>query len=454
VFIIFVVMRAMDRVFSKRVVDRMANYQLMYFNILWPIGVQVAQVFICLCWVCYHRYSVGDLRYGLSFFLPSAAIATAAGQPYPQWRLALFSLWDQLNAAITGIPSPYISQNDQGIMTNFVIVWTVMISIVYLGTRYDTEHYLGCALILMSGLVSVVVNLQTNDPPLGEYAAPGGTLQQSSALWYLIYIVGTVPSGVSNCYKQKCLKSVDLEVMYASFWSGNWQIMWGLLTFPINWIPMPSPAPVHPPAETGEFLSRAWTCFFGEVPLNATGAPYLPPETTTTFVPSVCNGSSEVSSYDPGDAVCAAAGGSAAVWFLVYIVFNVTFNVLLLWLTKRMSATWAQIGTVLCLDLASVFSQFTFLMGSEAQALTLQQWFGLILAGIAMWVYNLKDELDEDGAQVKGVNAVEMALDLHVSRSVSLSRASFSSVDPRMSSTRRSTGAGLTSNSNQLTSNA
>ena len=121
---------------------------------------------------------------------------------------------------------------------------------------------------------------------------------------------------------------------------------------------------------------------------------------------------------------CEAGGGSAAVWFVVYILFNVTFNVLLLWLTKRMSGTWAQIGTVLCLDLASVFSQFSFLMGSEAETLTLQQWFGLILAGIAMWVYNLKDELDENGLAVKGVHVAD-AGDMHVSRSISLSRASF-----------------------------
>ena len=47
-----------------------------------------------------------------------------------------------------------------------------------------------------------------------------------------------------------------------------------------------------------------------------------------------------------GDGVCAAEGGSAALWFLIYILFNVVFNVLLLWLTKRMPATWAQIGTV------------------------------------------------------------------------------------------------------------
>jgi len=198
--------------------------------------------------------------------------------------------------------------------------------------------------------------------------------------------------------------------MYASLWSGYWQILWGFVMFPINWIPMPAPAPSNPPDETVEFLSRAWTCFMGHVPTNSSGVPFILPTNST-----------------PGDEVCAAGGGSAAVWFLIYILFNVTFNVLLLWLTKRMSSTWAQIGTVLCLDLASIFSQFTFLMGSEAQVLTLQQWFGLAIAGIAMWVYNLKDELDASGNTVKGVNAPD-ASEIHsgLLRSVSLSQASAS----------------------------
>ena len=34
VFVLFVVLRAMDRVFNKRVQDRMVNYQLMYMNVL------------------------------------------------------------------------------------------------------------------------------------------------------------------------------------------------------------------------------------------------------------------------------------------------------------------------------------------------------------------------------------------------------------------------------------
>eukprot|EP00966_Prymnesium_polylepis_P199799 4630583-Prymnesium_polylepis.1 len=406
VFSLFVVLRAADRVFSKRVADKMANYQLMYYNVLWPMGVQVMQIIVCAGWVLYHRYSLMDKRYGWSFFLPGATIATAAGTAYPQWRLALFSFWDQINAVVTGIPSPYISQNDQGIMTNFVIIWTVLISIVYLKTRYAQEHVIGCILIFMSGLVSIVVNLQTNDPPLGEYAAPGGSLQQSSPLWYIIYVLGTIPSGISNCYKQKCLKSVDLEVMYASLWSGFWQIVWGLVMFPINWVPMPEPAQPNPPGETGEFLARAWTCFWGAVPTDEAGVAYIPStNVSVTRALGVCNTTTVEWDYNPGDEVCASGDGSAALWFAVYILFNVTFNVLLLWLTKRMSGTWAQIGTVLCLDLASIFSQFRFLMGSEAQDLTLQQWFGLVLAGLAMWVYNLKDEVDASGKNVKGADA-------------------------------------------------
>jgi len=371
-------LRGIDRVFSKRVSDRMANYNLMYFNVLWPIGVQAMQILLCAAWVLYHRYSLSDRRYGLSFFLPGASIASACGA-FPQWRLALFSFWDQLNALITGLPAPFIDVTSQGLLSNTVVIWTLVISFFYLGTRFHQEHYIGCALIIMSGLAAITVELQTNDPPLGTYNDPSGTQKMSSPLWYMIYLVGTVPSGISNCYKQKCLKSVDLEVMYASLWSGSWQIFWGVLLFPVNWIPLPSPAPLNRPGETLKFLTRSWACFMGRVPRNADGMPYL-----------------------ESDSVCASPGGSAATWFMVYLLFNVSFNVLLLWLTKRMSGTWAQVATVVCLDVASVFSQFKFLLGNEAVPLQVEQYFGLLLAALAMWVYNLKDEVNRDGCLVRG----------------------------------------------------
>ena len=382
VFVLFVLLRAMDRVFNKRVNDRMVNYQLMYTNVLWPIGVQIMTVVMCSAWVWYKRVRLGDKRYDWSFFLPTSTIACASGA-YPQWRLALFSFWDQLNAVITGLPSPFIDLTSQNILNNLVIVWTVLISIPYLKTRYRQEHFIGCTLVVISGFVAAVVSLQTGNPPIGQYVTSNGIVRDSSALWYVMFAIGTIPAGISNCYKQKCLKSVDLEVMYSAQWSGYWQILWGLLMFPLNWIALPDPAARNVPSETGQYISRTFTCFFGSVPAPISGM-------------------SEAAQQN--DLACASPGGSAFVWFIVYLVFNVSFNVLLLWLTKRMSATWAAIGTVLCMDLTALLSMSPTLMGNEATPVTLEQYLGLLLAGIAMWVYNLQPELNAQGKPVEGAD--------------------------------------------------
>ena len=77
VFVLFVVLRAADRVFNKRVNDRMVNYQMAYVNFFWPVAVQVMTYGLCAGWVGYHRYGERDLAYGASFFLPVSAIASA-----------------------------------------------------------------------------------------------------------------------------------------------------------------------------------------------------------------------------------------------------------------------------------------------------------------------------------------------------------------------------------------
>jgi len=371
VFVLFVTMRAIDRIFSKRVSDRMKNYQLMYYNIMWPIGIQIMTYLLCAGYVLFMRHN-GDLRYNMTFFLPYSKIACATGF-FPQIKMGLFSFFDQLNASVTGLATPFIDQTTQGVFTNLVIVWTVILSFWILKTRYRPEHYIGCLLIIMSGIVSLTVQIQTGNPPLGRYKGPDGQYHSSSALWYFIYVVGTIPSGMSNVYKQYQLKGVDLEVMYATLWSGNWQILWGLVFFPLNWIPLPD-IPYNGPGSTLTFLSRSLTCFIGSAPTPA----------------------------DQG--ICDVPGGAAWVWFIVYLFFNISFNVLLLWLTKRMSATWAQIATVLCLDLTSLLSMSSFLSGDEAQPVTFQQYMGLILAGIGMWSYNLHSETDKYGRSVEGVH--------------------------------------------------
>ncbi|GAB5359038.1 hypothetical protein AAMO2058_000510200 [Amorphochlora amoebiformis] len=374
VFLAFVTLRAIDRVLYKRVLDRMLNYQLMVTNFVWPIGVQIMTFAVACGWIYHHRRK-GDTRYDMSFFSPTSTIASAKGA-YSQFRLSFFSFFDQLNAAITTFPTPFLSQTMIGLLSNMGLVFTVFFSYLYLGTRYKQVHYIGCLLIVISGFVALTVELQTNDPPIGRYKDTNGEYHTSSFLWTLIYIVGTIPVGMGNAYKQKCLKSVDLEIMYASFWSGNWQILWGFLMYPVNWVPLPDPAPKNVPSETGDYIRRTFVCFMGTAP-------------------------------DPNNAndqACEARGGSAFIWFLAYLAFNVSFNVLFLWLSKRMSSTWAAVATVLCLDITSLLSMSKALQGDEAQMVTVEQYFGLVIAGVAMWVYNLDSEVYADGRDVAGHN--------------------------------------------------
>merc|ERR1712190_374144 len=155
------------------------------------------------------------------------------------------------------------------------------------------------------------------------------------------------------------------------------QVVWGMVGYTSNWIPYPVPGSHNDasPSTLRSDLSDAWICFTGFNPHPG----HTEGDTCTT--------------------------DSAWLWFIVYLIFNVTFNLILLWLTKHLSATWASIGNVLCGDLYDVFGQFSFINGSGSKWLPLEQWLALMLSSIAMWVYNIEDEMDSTGKSVYGVQS-------------------------------------------------
>jgi hypothetical protein len=296
----------------------------------------------------------------------------------------------------------------QTLMSNFVVVWTVCLAFIYLRTRFHQVHIIGCVLIVISVFVGVADKLETNDcSPVGlkaghcltSYTSVSGeqvTLSASSTLlWYSFFLLGTVPNGISNVYKQSVLQSVDLDVCYATWWSGNFQVLWGLLMFWMNWIPLPDQKH-YTPSDTWTLMSETWGCFTGAV---------------------ACS----------DQAPATGLWHSAMFWFGVYLCFNLSFNVLLLWLTKRMSAAWAQVATTLCLDLTNIFSQSTALMGASAKAMTICQWLATLLASVALWAYNLESEKkrgseDKDDVPATGTwQAPSMVSDARASLVESLS---------------------------------
>jgi hypothetical protein len=373
VFTWFVVARALDRVFLNRVLKIMGPYRGALMNLYWPFFVQCMTAAISIGYVCKMRFVDKDKRYGLSWFLPWSPLASSQGR-VPFYWMALFSLYDQLNAAITVIPQIWLPEAMQTALTNTVVFWTALIAYFYLGSRFKQVHYAGCLLVMVAVVVGMAVELQQGGLP-SPTNADGRIIEVSAGvmcLMYVIYLIGVLPLGVSNCYKQKIMKGADLDCMWASWWSGNMQIVWGLLCYTMNWIPYPVPGGhnTQSPATLGSDLADAWTCFGGTSP-------------------------------KPTDTSCST--GDAWVWFIMYLAFNVFFNLLMLWLTKYLSATWASIGNILCGDLYGVFGQFKIVSGSGSKWMPLEQWLSLILSSIAMWVYNIEDEMDIDGKSVYGV---------------------------------------------------
>jgi hypothetical protein len=221
---------------------------------------------------------------------------------------------------------------------------------------------------MLACIVGMVVELQQDKLPTtadanGQHVA---VATSTMVLMYALFIASVFPQGISNCYKQKVLKGGDLDVMWVSLWAGNFQVVWGMLGYTTTWIHYPVPGGYNnaSPATLVSDLRDAWICFTG------------------------ANPSSDVTS---------CSTDAAWTWFMLFLLFNVSFNLILLWLMKYLSATWASVSSVLCGNLYGVFGQSALLAGKGAAPMPVEQWLALILSSMAMWVYNIEDEQNVDG---------------------------------------------------------
>jgi len=371
VFIGYVVIRAVDRVYMKRVTNSMQSptYNLMLWNVIYPISRQVVQLGIWLPYIWTMR-QMGHTEYTWRFLFPGNPRASSTGA-VSVLTLGLFSLGDQLCNCLQGPAGAFISQTMLSVMSNTNIVFALPLSAIFLGTRFSQVHYAGCILVLLSVLVGLSPALEANDCSavgiqhgkcLSAYKANDGTYHQLSSgaalLWYCLFLLSVLPYAAGSVYKQYVLQGRDVEVVYATWWSGCFQILWGLLCVPFLWIKLPGQDLA--PGDTLEALVDTWACLCGQIP-------------------------------HPGDEACATSP-SPLFWFFIYLFFCVSFQVLCVWLTKYLSAVWTMVASVLCLDLTNVFGMIPFLAGGGAQVMSVYDWLATVNASVAIWVYSVEPE--------------------------------------------------------------
>jgi len=63
-----------------------------------------------------------------------------------------------------------------------------------------------------------------------------------------------------------CVLTGKRTISLRGWWSGYCQCIWGLVTFPINWIQLPDPAVYHSPKDTFQYINDTMPWFFKLVP--------------------------------------------------------------------------------------------------------------------------------------------------------------------------------------------
>jgi len=389
VFTIFVVFRAADRVFMKALQNRLheTSYNLIFTSFIWPAAMQAITFCMVFGYIGIQRYQ-GNRGYSCGFFKLNQPLASSTG-PIPTYMLALFSLGDQLNAAMSAPCGAFVSQPIQSVMTNFVLIWMAIVAFFWISVRFKLCHYLGMALVMVSVFIQFLPYIIDNECSPASYngttidgmtnssdcfsaygdAFGNNVIMGSGAMmfFYIMFALSTIPAAVSNVYKQKVLQGVDADIFYVTWWSGWFQLLWGWISFPLLWIPLPGQDTITPGQTLGT-IADTFRCMTGD--------------TIGGAVPS-CGGNP-----------------SPIVYVLLYFSFNATFNLCITWLIKRISATWVQVATVLCLNLCNIFSTQRWIMGDSAAPMSAYDWGGAIVVSFALVVYNLQPEVTADGQEI------------------------------------------------------
>eukprot|EP01135_Chromosphaera_perkinsii_P012016 Nk52_evm24s2568 gene=Nk52_evmTU24s2568 len=343
---IYMFARAFDRVLARRWTVQMSNYSYLSGSIIFPIGI----------WL-------------VSFLLLAGAWALGKVPPSSrmmnQWPYMIVAVLDGTNALLDTTAGAFIPGQLENAITQLVIPFTMVISYFWLKRRYQGAHYLAGFLIVYG----VCLNIQpTFEGKQLKVQGPNDTWYDTSIWFVLLDVVAFIPAAFSNCYKEYTLKGKSISVFWFMVFNGFYQVIWGFITIPyafIHW-PAPKDGADAEPSELGEMFKDGFNCFFG----IARG----PNDTEEK-----CN--------------------DAYLWFFLFLIFNVTFNITFLKISKEVSAAFAAIvaaGTFILVD-------FLFLsedLAGIVQPLESYMVFAMIIVAVAIVIYGTHNELDQDGNEV------------------------------------------------------
>jgi len=230
-------------------------------------------------------------------------------------------------------------------------------------TYYTKFQYIGASIILAGLVISVWPALTGGDG--------GGPI-----LWDVIFFLATIPTALSGVYKEIAFREVaDMDVWWLNGWVVLYQFLIGLLYAPL--------AAIMSDVAISDIPENIWQgaqCVFA-------GTNFISNPDDDCSTDTDCGGD--------GDQCCDSCDGSIsgvsevpAIWGLIlYMSFNLTYNILLVLVIKHGSAALMYVASTVVLPLGSLCFIIPAFLGDHATSFTAYNGAGLVVVLLGLIFY-------------------------------------------------------------------
>lgn len=336
-----IIVRCVDRVLYTRLTYDYGQFLWYLSNIILPLA------FLISSWpvVWFKMALTNDI--------------TPEMRKFPHYKFAIMALFDAAYNFFSAFPTPHIGGNLANVLNQATLPFNMGFALIFLGTKYKRCHILGAILVLYGAMVDMIPVLKGD---------PSDNMPDPTLGWIALYVFSMTFSAGSNVYKELGLKDVDLDIWYVNAWVSFYQLLWGLFTlWTIN-----IKAFCDPPVPLSHFfsyVSDAHNCFIGN-PVMVAGE-LNPCDTGTLHV------------------------------FLIFIIFNLAYNQLMLYIFKEGSSVLFVVSSAVCLPLTDLLYMVPLLTGKNAsQAFTIYDGFALFVLVMGLLVYHSEKEQRVKGTRL------------------------------------------------------
>jgi len=266
----------------------------------------------------------------------------------------------------------HTSGSTQALLGNAVIPVTMILSYFILKSRYKHLQYVG-ALIIMIGVFVVL---------LPTFISPATSNQDDEPIFNIIFLMYVIPQGMSSVYKEVAFKDADIDVNYLQAWVALWQGIFVIFLIPLN---------------TLKFLGDNYMSWSQLPDALVNGVKCLG---GANSVVDNCWVDVKVS----GSPQCDACH-NAYVFVILYLIFNLSYNVFIVLVIKHGGAALMYIVMTLRLPLVQIAFSLSFINDPPDSF----QWYSilglfLILGGLITYRYSTAAQIGlQEGEQLETV---------------------------------------------------